>query len=80
MDLFLSTEFLYNEQEFPILKNPHPRSMLSTFQGRYAEAEPFYARAQAILEKSLGTEHLNVASALNNRGTLLEEQVGIELS
>ncbi|MEJ2228990.1 MAG: tetratricopeptide repeat protein [Alphaproteobacteria bacterium] len=36
-----------------------------------AEAEPLYRRALAIWEKSLGAEHPNVASALNNLAGLL---------
>ena len=50
--------------------------MLSfTLQGKYTEAEPLYARSQAILEKVLGPEHPNVASSLNNRAGLLSKQV-----
>lgn len=35
-------------------------------QGRYAEAEPLYKRALAIVEKALGPEHPNIATNLNN--------------
>jgi tetratricopeptide (TPR) repeat protein len=35
-------------------------------RARYAEAEPLYQRALAILEKTLGPEHPNVANTLNN--------------
>ena len=47
-------------------------------QGKYAEAEPLYARCQAIVEKALGPEHPSLATTLNNcwafvppHGTLL---------
>ncbi|CAB1107477.1 unnamed protein product [Ectocarpus sp. CCAP 1310/34] len=43
-------------------------------QGKYAEAEPLYERWQAIFETALGPEHPNVATALNNRAGLLEDQ------
>ncbi len=42
-------------------------------QGRYAEAEPLYERALAILEKTLGPEHPNLASTLENYSALLRE-------
>jgi hypothetical protein len=35
-------------------------------QGRYAEAEPIFARALAIREKALGPDHPDVAESLNN--------------
>ncbi|CAN0535993.1 unnamed protein product, partial [Laminaria digitata] len=35
-------------------------------QGKYAEAEPLYARCQAIKEKALGPEHPSLATTLNN--------------
>ena len=38
-------------------------------QGRYAEAEPHYQRALAILEKVLGPDHPDVALSLNLVGT-----------
>ncbi|CAN0413880.1 unnamed protein product, partial [Laminaria digitata] len=40
-------------------------------QGKYAEAEPLYARCQAIEEKALGPEHPSLATTLNNRAGLL---------
>ncbi|CAM9587498.1 unnamed protein product, partial [Ectocarpus fasciculatus] len=43
--------------------------------GKYAEAEPLYARATEIWEKALGPEHPLVATALNNRALLLGAQV-----
>ncbi len=42
-------------------------------QGNYAEAEPLYKRALAILEKTLGSEHPRVATALKNYAALLRE-------
>jgi hypothetical protein len=44
-------------------------------QGKLAEAEPHYQRTLTILEKSLGLEHPNVASTLNNLAVLLNMQV-----
>ncbi|CAN0390435.1 unnamed protein product, partial [Laminaria digitata] len=44
-------------------------------QGKYAEAEPLYARCQAIEEKALGPEHPSLATTLNNRAGLLGSQV-----
>ena len=40
-------------------------------QGKYAEAEPLYARATEIWDKALGPDHPLVATALNNRAELL---------
>ncbi len=40
-------------------------------QGRYAEAEPLYQRALAIVEKALGSEHPSVATSLENYAALL---------
>ena len=47
------------------------------FQGKYDEAESFFARATEILEKSLGPEHLDVAATLNHRAELFTRQVMI---
>ena len=44
-------------------------------QGKYAEAGPLYERFQAISEKVLGADHLEVAAVLNNRAMLLEKEV-----
>ncbi len=41
--------------------------------GKYAEAEPFYHRSLAIMEKTLGPEHPNVAQSLENYAALLRE-------
>jgi Tetratricopeptide repeat/NB-ARC domain len=42
-------------------------------KARYAEAEPPFRRALAIRERSLGTDHPQVAAALNNLAELLRE-------
>lgn len=44
-------------------------------QGKYAEAEPLYARAMDIWERALGPDHPNTAAVLNNRAGLLYRQV-----
>jgi len=41
-------------------------------QGKYAEAEPLYQRALAISEKTLGPEHPQVATSLNNLALLYQ--------
>lgn len=41
--------------------------------GRFAEAEPIYARALAIREKALGLEHPAVAASLESYAALLRE-------
>lgn len=41
---------------------------------RYEEAEPLYKRSLAIWEKSLGPEHPNVATSLNNLALLYDTQ------
>ena len=43
-------------------------------QGRYAEAEPLYKRALAIMEQVLGPEHPDVALNLNNLASLYRFQ------
>ncbi len=45
--------------------------MLYEAQGRYAEAEPLFKRSLAIREKSLGREHPDVATSLENYADLL---------
>jgi tetratricopeptide (TPR) repeat protein len=39
-------------------------------QGKYAEAEPLYQRALAILEEALGPHHPHLATSLNNLALL----------
>lgn len=53
---------------------------LSVAQGVYAEAELLHKRSLAIQEKSLGPEHPDVASSLDNLAILLCSQVKIRLS
>jgi clan AA aspartic protease (TIGR02281 family) len=43
-------------------------------QGRYAEAEPLYRRSLEIMEKTLGPNHPDVATILNNLAELYREQ------
>ncbi len=43
-------------------------------RGRYAEAEPLYQRALAILERALGPDHPDVATSLNNLAALYRDQ------
>ncbi len=43
-------------------------------QGKYADAEPLYLRALAIVEKALGPEHPDVAASLNNLAALYHTQ------
>lgn len=43
-------------------------------QGRYPEAEPFYIRSLAILERVLGPRDPSVGYGLNNLGALYESQ------
>ena len=44
-------------------------------QGKYDEAEPLFRRAIDIGEKTLGPEHPNLATGLNNLARLLRAQV-----
>ena len=44
-------------------------------QGHYTKADSLLARAIGIGEKSLGADHPDVATWLNNRAALLEKQV-----
>ena len=46
-------------------------AMLYHAQGKYAEAEPLYLRALAIMEKALGPDHPNVATTLETYAALL---------
>ena len=48
---------------------------LLPFQGKYAEADPLYLRAIEIGEKTLGPDHPELATRLNNRAGLLAAQV-----
>ncbi len=42
-------------------------------EGRNSEAEPLYARALTIREKTLGPEHPDLATSLENYAALLRE-------
>jgi hypothetical protein len=54
-------------------------------QGRYADAEPHYQRALAILEKVFGPKHPDVATVIKNYAALLRatnrdvETAGLEV-
>ncbi len=50
-----------------------PPAGLYKTQGHYAEAEPLYQRALAIVEKALGPEHPHVATSLENYSALLRQ-------
>jgi tetratricopeptide (TPR) repeat protein len=43
-------------------------------QGRYAEAEPLFARSLSISEQQLGPDHPDVATSLNNLANLYDSQ------
>ena len=45
------------------------------FQSKWPEAEKLYQRMEKILEKSLGRDHPNVATILNNQAAMLDKQV-----
>lgn len=47
-------------------------------QGKYEEALPLLVRSQAIREKVLGPDDLEVAEVLDNRAKLLESQARVE--
>lgn len=46
-----------------------------SFQGKYDDAEPLYERLTAIKEKALGRDHPDVATVLNSRAGLMQNQV-----
>ena len=48
--------------------------MLYRNQGRSGKAEPLFKRSLAIREKSLGPEHLDVATSLNSLALLYADQ------
>lgn len=52
----------------------------TALQGNYEEAEALYTKVVKIFERSLGAEHLHVATALNNWAELLREQVSCSAS
>ena len=49
-------------------------ALIYYIRGRYSEAEPLYRRSLAILEKTQGSEHLDVATTLNNIVELYKAQ------
>ena len=68
---------MFNASEVPIRhrrgRTPPPSTENARTQGRYAEAEPLYQRALAIIDKALGPEHLSVAKGLENYDAPLRE-------
>lgn len=52
-----------------------PRHYITLFKGGPAEAVAIFARVTEILEKTLGPEHQDVASALANRAQMLRIMV-----
>jgi tetratricopeptide (TPR) repeat protein len=60
------------DDENSLYLNAHGRRLFTS--GRYAEAEPLYRRALGIREKSLGKEHPDVVTDLNNLAGLLKTQ------
>jgi tetratricopeptide (TPR) repeat protein len=48
-------------------------ALLYSSQGKYADAEPLYKRALAIVEKVFGGEHPDVAMVLENYAALLRK-------
>ncbi|CAN0510002.1 unnamed protein product, partial [Scytosiphon promiscuus] len=48
---------------------------LPVAQGRFADAEPLHARSLAMLERRYGSDHPEVATALNNSAECLRSQV-----
>lgn len=60
---------------FDVHTNKRLYHAVHCIQGKYAEAEPLYARCQAIDEKVHGPEHPSLATTLNNRAGLLYRQV-----
>jgi hypothetical protein len=49
-------------------------------QDRYPEAEPFYKRARAIVEKALGPNHPTVGTPLNNLAELYRRMLCLGIS
>ena len=56
------------------LTNPPPPNK-HTFQGEFDKLDSLYVRVLEILGATVGEEHPNYTSALNNRAVLLEKQV-----
>ena len=50
--------------------------LMAVPQGDFDGAKPHFERTIEIFEKSLGPDHPNVATALNNLAGLLRAQVG----
>ena len=46
-------------------------------QGKYSEADHLFENANAMMERTLGSEHTNLAALLANRAVLYQKQVAI---
>ncbi len=56
-----------------VATNLNNLAVLYRAHGKYAEAEPLYKRALAIVEKGLGPEHPSVATSLEIYAALLRK-------
>jgi tetratricopeptide (TPR) repeat protein len=63
----------FGEQDPRFAASLNNLAELYRVQAKYAQAEPLYQRALAILEKALGPEHPNVAAVLENYAALLHK-------
>ncbi|NCR59666.1 MAG: tetratricopeptide repeat protein [Microcystis aeruginosa LL13-06] len=59
---------------------PHSPNILYYIQGKYAEAEPFYQRAIAILIATLGENHPNIQTVRKNYFRMLSQLPDEELT
>ncbi len=63
----------FGDEDVRLATSLNNLALLYNTQGQYGQAEPLYLRALAILEKTLGPEHPNVASGLENYADLLRK-------
>ena len=61
----------FGPEDTRLATNLNNLATLYQAQGHYAEAEPLYQRALAIMEKADGPEHPYVATSLENYASLL---------
>lgn len=54
--------------------------MVIITQGKYGEAEPLYESAHVYWAKVLGSDHPDVALAMNNRAVVVDDQVRTKTS
>ena len=62
----------------PPYTTPFRCALLRVAESRYSEAESLYERALAIREKTLGPEHPELATSLENYAALLRETARAE--